>query len=155
MNQKHKCHTLLPFPYRICWRRRFSINLKYFSYNVFVDTDGDVYMAWHLWPSISQSLSQSPCTTPAVGNLSVPSDTVFICRYHFGNAPSQWETMLHCNVVFHWLVVCTTWSLHLIPLCTATYLESAGPVGKPKSKAIFRLASYTSVDTNHTPLTVL
>ena len=24
-------------------------------------------------------------------------------RHHFVNAPSQWETTLHCNVVSHWL----------------------------------------------------
>ena len=28
------------------------------------------------------------------------------------NAPSQWETTLHCNVVSHWLGACTKWSQH-------------------------------------------
>ena len=28
-------------------------------------------------------------------------------------APSQWETMLQCNVVAHWLGAYTKWSLHL------------------------------------------
>ena len=32
-------------------------------------------------------------------------------RDHFVHAPSQWETMLHCNVVPHWLGACTKWSL--------------------------------------------
>ena len=27
----------------------------------------------------------------------------FSCRDHFMYAPSQWETMLHCNIVSHWL----------------------------------------------------
>ena len=30
-------------------------------------------------------------------------------RDHFVYAPSQWETMLHCNVVSHWLGACTKW----------------------------------------------
>ena len=29
------------------------------------------------------------------------------------NAPSQWETTLHCNVVSHWPGTYTKWSLHL------------------------------------------
>ena len=32
-------------------------------------------------------------------------------RDHFVNAPSQWETMLQCNVISHWLGACTKWSL--------------------------------------------
>ena len=32
-------------------------------------------------------------------------------RDHFVNAPSQWETTLHCNVVSHWLGAFTKWSL--------------------------------------------
>ena len=31
-------------------------------------------------------------------------------RDHFVNAPSQWETTLHCNVVSHWLGAYTKWS---------------------------------------------
>ena len=36
------------------------------------------------------------------------------CLIHMDNfvyAPIQWETMLHCNVVFHWLGAYTKWSL--------------------------------------------
>ena len=33
-------------------------------------------------------------------------------RDHFLYALSQWETMLQCNVVSHWLSACTKWSLH-------------------------------------------
>ena len=32
---------------------------------------------------------------------------------HFVYMPSQWEMMLHCNVVSHWLGACTKWSLSL------------------------------------------
>ena len=35
-----------------------------------------------------------------------------IYRDHFMHAPSQLEMTLHCNVVFHWLVAYTKWSLH-------------------------------------------
>ena len=32
----------------------------------------------------------------------------------FVNVPSQWETALHCNVVFHWLGAYAKWSLVFI-----------------------------------------
>ena len=32
---------------------------------------------------------------------------------HFVYAPNQCETMLHCNIVSHWLDACTKWSLHI------------------------------------------
>ena len=35
----------------------------------------------------------------------------FAFRDHSVHAPSQWETTLHCNVVPHWLVTYTKWSL--------------------------------------------
>ena len=35
---------------------------------------------------------------------------------HFVNASSQWETMLHCNIVSHWLGTCTKWFLSLYGL---------------------------------------
>ena len=39
-------------------------------------------------------------------------------RNHFVHAPSQWEMMLHCNVISHWLGAYTKWSLmHIILLC--------------------------------------
>ena len=37
-----------------------------------------------------------------------------ICRDHFVNASSHWETMLHCNVVSHWLHAHTNWSLNML-----------------------------------------
>ena len=36
-----------------------------------------------------------------------------IYRDHFVYVPSQWETTLHFNVVFHWLGAYTKWSLHI------------------------------------------
>ena len=33
-------------------------------------------------------------------------------RDHFVYVPSQWETMLQCDVIFHWLGAYTKWSLH-------------------------------------------
>ena len=42
-------------------------------------------------------------------------------RDHFVHAPSQWETMLHCNVVSHWLGSHKKWSLDEIYfLCSFT-----------------------------------
>ena len=34
-------------------------------------------------------------------------------RDHFVYAPIQWETVLHCNVVSHWLGAYTKWSLQM------------------------------------------
>ena len=35
-------------------------------------------------------------------------------RDHFVYVPRQWEMMLQCNVVFHWLGACTKWSLKYV-----------------------------------------
>ena len=60
-----------------------------------------------------------------------------LCSDHFIKAPSQWETTLHCNIVSHWLVVYTKWSLfvnHKLPMfvaCTrALTLKQLGSVEK-------------------------
>ena len=37
---------------------------------------------------------------------------IHIHRDHFVYAPSQWETMLQCNVVCHWLSTYAKWSLY-------------------------------------------
>ena len=37
---------------------------------------------------------------------------VCMLRDHFVYVPSQWKTMLHCNIVSHWLGTCTKWFLH-------------------------------------------
>ena len=36
------------------------------------------------------------------------------CRDNFVNVPSQWETMLHCDIDCHWLSAFTKWSLVLM-----------------------------------------
>ena len=42
--------------------------------------------------------------------------------YHFVNAPSQWVTTLHCNIVSHWSGAYTNWSLLLcFVLCYKRY----------------------------------
>ena len=38
-------------------------------------------------------------------------------HYHFVYAPSQWETMLHFNVVSYWLGAYTKWSLLFLSQC--------------------------------------
>ena len=43
-------------------------------------------------------------------------------RDHFVYAPSQCETMLHCNVVSHWLGAYTKWSLYVITFVIETHL---------------------------------
>ena len=43
-------------------------------------------------------------------------------RDQFGNAPSQWEMMLHCNVISYWLGAQKKWSL-LSHQVTATHLK--------------------------------
>ena len=43
--------------------------------------------------------------------LIIIGDDIFVG--HFVDAPSQWETTLHCNVVSHGLGVCTKWSLKM------------------------------------------
>ena len=40
---------------------------------------------------------------------------------HFVNAPSQWGTTLHCNVVSHWQGTYTKWSLVTSGRLTSTY----------------------------------
>ena len=35
-------------------------------------------------------------------------------RDYFVNAPNQWEVMLHCNIVSHWLGAIAKWSLKIV-----------------------------------------
>ena len=39
-----------------------------------------------------------------------------LAHVHFVYAPSQWDTMSHCNVVTHWLGAHTKWSLPVVNL---------------------------------------
>ena len=46
-----------------------------------------------------------------IQNLCHFADDIFMNIDHFVHAPSQWETMLHCNIVSQWLGVYTKWSV--------------------------------------------
>ena len=46
-------------------------------------------------------------------------------RDHFVNGPSQWEMMLHCNVISHWLGANTKWSLQPITFQGSTLIFSS------------------------------
>ena len=56
---------------------------------------------------------------PYVINVSPAYKSPTLCGYnpyavirdHFVYVPSQWETMLQCNIVCHWLGAYTNWSL--------------------------------------------
>ena len=37
----------------------------------------------------------------------------YMCRYQSGHAPSQRETSLQCNDVYHWLSQCLDWTLYV------------------------------------------
>ena len=36
---------------------------------------------------------------------------LYMCKDYSGYGISQWETMLHCNVVYHWLSPYQEWAL--------------------------------------------
>ena len=52
---------------------------------------------------------EAKCTVPEV----IWMCYLVICRDHFVYAPSQWETMLQCNVVSYWLGTYTKQSLYM------------------------------------------
>ena len=59
----------------------------------------------------------------------IPGCADTVSRDHFVYAPSQWETVLHCKVVSHWLGAYTKWSprkLTRICLCLCSKLEARG-----------------------------
>ena len=49
--------------------------------------------------------------------------TCLTCRDHFECAPNQWEMMLHCNVVAHWLGAHTKWSLDMHLVLTSSSIQ--------------------------------
>ena len=49
-----------------------------------------------------------------------------IFRVHSVCVPSQWETTLRCNVVSHWLVACTEWTLNIAVLYVISKYDKAG-----------------------------
>ena len=52
---------------------------------------------------------------------SIQVNNVNTLRNHFVYAPSQWETMLQCNIISRWRGTFTTWSLY-----SATWLTGSG-----------------------------
>ena len=46
-----------------------------------------------------------------------------VCRDHFAYVPSQWETVLQCNAVFHWLSAYTKWSLSMTSLIITNHMK--------------------------------
>ena len=64
---------------------------------------------------------------------------VCVCRDHFWYRLSQWETMVHCNVVSHWLCPSPEWS----PVCDGTVWRRQFGAGLCRP-LIFRPTMYTS-----------
>ena len=48
-------------------------------------------------------------------NVLITPKRHLISRDNFVHVPGQWETMLLCNVISHWLDAHTKWSLHIWP----------------------------------------
>ena len=61
------------------------------------------------WKAVTTVHQQWSCFS-----YGIITDITTNIREHFVNAPSQWETTLHCNVVFNWLGACTKWILNMM-----------------------------------------
>ena len=68
----------------------------------------------HHW-SVPTNLTTSIVILPSTGleDCIMPRSLRWACRDHFVHAPSQWETMLHFNVVSHWLGAYAKYSLSM------------------------------------------
>ena len=67
-------------------------------------------MVWH---QTGDKLLSEPMMTWCTSHISITGPwwvKAAFCRDHFVYAPSQWEMMLQCNIVSHWLGACTKWS---------------------------------------------
>ena len=78
---------------------------------------------WHWLYRISKRLLKkiSPKQSIQVNN-------VYTLRNHFVYAPSQWETMLQCNVISRWRGTFTTWSLYSATWLTGSGYNKDGPI---------------------------
>ena len=56
-------------------------------------------------------LEQKSITAATIDAFHYTLQMPVLCKDHSVNGLSQWETMLHCNIVFHWLSPYTEWSL--------------------------------------------
>ena len=52
-------------------------------------------------------------------------DNLIFNRNWFVYAPSQWETLLQCNIISHWLGACTKWSLLQLTVWSMPWLLMA------------------------------
>ena len=80
-------------------------------------------MHWVVWMQpyliiapLPSSVSQASCERySGIGRYPAIQRYAEVFLYwgkdHFVNAPSQYETTLHCNIVPHWLGTFTRWSL--------------------------------------------
>ena len=85
-----------------------------------VDAD-DLVLLLQLISSFSKNnTDQHLITSPVVNGLR----NFVISRDFFVYAPSQWETMLQCNIVSHWLGAYTKRSLDIMTSCILTYVEA-------------------------------
>ena len=104
------------------WQTDWAINAMFLSFmssgNKHYSTSQELYIwfvfCWDYdncqfcpYPSglLHKHMGQSHCPTV--------SEVTQNIRDHFVNVPSQWETMLHCNVISHWLGAFTKWSLKI------------------------------------------
>ena len=69
------------------------------------------------WPwscsTLVQRLTNEVCSV-GITSSQWNCDPEFCCRDHFVYAPSQWQIMLQCNVISHWLGAYTEWTLLLL-----------------------------------------
>ena len=77
-------------------------------------------------------------------------------REHFVYAPSQWETVLQCNAVSHWLGAYAEWSLILVlpghhqPWCNVIKIPNAlNSKKKPFAFILYRIYLYYVVINIH------
>ena len=76
-----------------------------------------------IWLPVSHAPSCIVTTNPSTAGLNPTSNyltqlwtkCILLCHIQWFNVnmPSQWETMLQCNSVSHWLGAFTKWSLHI------------------------------------------
>ena len=79
-----------------------------------ISCNGHSHISGNIWTSIVLKIQWSLIGYSDDGrlskNLGLQIWNVFFqteCRVYFIHAPSQWETILHCNIVSHWLVAYT------------------------------------------------
>ena len=101
MSQSHEQPYILTIPNKgvlVCfwiWKYFYHISLKISMTHVKIP---------HYFPSVQQGHIHRSWRE-------LPHKIISLCRDHFVYVPSQWETMLQCNVGSHWIRACAEWSL--------------------------------------------